>query len=296
MVLRTKLITHVIHFTLRSFLGLDPPEIRVLKNSPDKGPRKPNPVQDLHKEIMKLSMSSGQVKELRKETLSAMKERASQRVTECACCAMRQPTDAKFSRCKPCWENVKRTVVYCSRECQKKDWKARHKILCGRTLDFETAEKAAMAPRAGSQIAEPVSDTGRIGPAVGGFKRSPALVLLVTRLNEHPKVDYFFVVPTTKEWLDSDYNNPKVRAIVRRRRNQACTTGDRESVAILCHFFCWIMTAEAGRHAVKPRVNAKTITMQMTKEFEYDGLSTAVLELQEKAWEHPLKKPYVLTP
>lgn len=56
------------------------------------------------------------------EEADIQKEVAEQTLEKCGSCGLPKPDMKKCSRCKK--------VVYCSKECQLKDWKAGHKHVC----------------------------------------------------------------------------------------------------------------------------------------------------------------------
>ncbi|KAJ6617413.1 hypothetical protein B0H10DRAFT_2033296 [Mycena sp. CBHHK59/15] len=56
-------------------------------------------------------------------------------VAVCENCRNREiPGGQRYMRCKPCMENVSRQIYYCSRQCQREDYKPRHKRICGKPL------------------------------------------------------------------------------------------------------------------------------------------------------------------
>ena len=57
-----------------------------------------------------------------KEEADRLKEVVAHTPDKCGSCGLPKPDMKKCSRCK--------TVVYCSKECQIKDWKAGHKHAC----------------------------------------------------------------------------------------------------------------------------------------------------------------------
>lgn len=136
---------------------------------------------------------------------------------------------------------------------------------------------------------------GRIGPAEGSYKRTPALIKQITRLNLNPKVDYF-LEPTGKEDFKFDFPDRQAHALFRKCREKAMTTGDRESIAIMTHFLIWMILAE--RWDMRGAVTPQDILNQMKIEYNFDGLGAAVLEMQERTRRDPLiiKRPCVLNP
>lgn len=58
-----------------------------------------------------------------KETL--WRESSSYEMSHCSCCGQVASEDVILMKCSAC-----KAVVYCTLECQKKDWKAGHKQRC----------------------------------------------------------------------------------------------------------------------------------------------------------------------
>lgn len=53
------------------------------------------------------------------------KEESSQEMGHCMCCGKEACEDVVLMKCSAC-----KAVVYCSSECQRKDWKTGHKQKC----------------------------------------------------------------------------------------------------------------------------------------------------------------------
>jgi hypothetical protein len=104
------------HSTIRSFLGLELPEIKVKKN------RKHNSVapsildRDMGISIMEQMLGRAGAKAAIKDNKDAWKERQSKRKEYCSYrpCSATNNDEVKFSRCKKCWDEMKREVLYCS--------------------------------------------------------------------------------------------------------------------------------------------------------------------------------------
>ncbi|KAF8902267.1 hypothetical protein CPB84DRAFT_1961696 [Gymnopilus junonius] len=68
----------------------------------------------------------------------AYKERTANKVNACYGCGKTSEKRDGLKKCAACWK-INREVLYCSRECQVANWKAEHKLMCGKPLDFDTA-------------------------------------------------------------------------------------------------------------------------------------------------------------
>ncbi|KAJ6483923.1 hypothetical protein C8R45DRAFT_293805 [Mycena sanguinolenta] len=116
LILRTKLISHVVQFTLRSFFGLSPPTFIVgREHKPDQKSNAPR----LPPVLTELFGGPQAVMARLKDDKVATKARHSQRLGQCCYlgCTKTEPPDGsvKFSRCKSCFEKMRQQVLYCSR-------------------------------------------------------------------------------------------------------------------------------------------------------------------------------------
>ncbi|KAJ7162320.1 hypothetical protein C8R46DRAFT_1283083 [Mycena filopes] len=188
LILRTKLICHVVHSTMRSFFGEDLPVLTVAKAHKSLE-KVTNPARSQQRAQLAQTFGVDAAKSRAADEKAGTKARLSQRVVTCSyvACHNCEPADGsvQFSRCKNCFDNLQRQVMYCSKTCQRADWKLRHRAMCGKPLDFETATQVVEHPLSAA------SSVSRIGPPVGGYKRTIALVSQVTKLNLAPTVDYF---------------------------------------------------------------------------------------------------------
>ncbi|KAJ6594667.1 hypothetical protein B0H19DRAFT_1247324 [Mycena capillaripes] len=291
LILRTKLICHIVQFTIRSFFGKDPPQLIVSKEH--KSIQNPKAKRFLGAQakielVAALGPEAGKARA--KEDNAGTMARISERLGHCSYlgCTKFEPEDGsvKFARCKPCFEQMQRQVLYCSPKCQKADWKLRHKAVCCKPLDFETVTKAVEHP-----ISASTSDT-RIGSPIDGFKRSIALTAQVTALNVNPAVDYQ-LYDGHNQPLDVDFGAdtyPQWRFRV--NRELAMTTGDRTSVARMAHFICamWLSKRKSDRRGITPNM----IVAQLAREFAFDGLRDAVLAMQQLQNADPLRRTPLL--
>ncbi|KAJ7633695.1 hypothetical protein B0H17DRAFT_1217514 [Mycena rosella] len=142
-------------FTLRSFMGLDSPELIVRKaHRKVQNPWDPFEAQHTAELVDAMSQAATVVWE------TEAKE------------GWGHPADGSqtFRRCQQCFDTMERQVLYFSRACQVADWKLRHKAACGTPLGFDAVFQLIVHP-----ISLPNSET-RIGLPVNGYKRSLALV------------------------------------------------------------------------------------------------------------------------
>ncbi|KAJ6456506.1 hypothetical protein C8R45DRAFT_1034713 [Mycena sanguinolenta] len=293
LILRTKLISHVVQFTLRSFLGLPTPVFFVQKEH--KSVQKSGTT-TLHPALAaRLSTAeAANLKALLKDDNAAMKARHSQRLACCSYlgCTKTEPPDGsvQFSRCKTCFEKMQQQVLYCSRTCQTADWKLRHKIVCGKRLDFETVSRPVENP-----VSAVTADT-RIGPPINGYTRPLALIARVTKLNMNPTVAYQ-LYDANNELVDIDFGAgtyPQLAFCACRER--AMTTGDPHCVALMAHYLCGLLTAKGGPSKFRG-ITSDMIIAHFARDFDLrvTDLRERVLIVKQTEDEDPLHRPPLLT-
>ncbi|KAJ7657376.1 hypothetical protein DFH06DRAFT_1198084 [Mycena polygramma] len=302
--LRTKLICHFLHATIRSFVGEELPKIDVVKFNKKKNPES-FPSAEYSETVMEQLLGRDGAKANAKENKAAWKARQSTRHEYCSYVGCRRPEvgPEKFSRCKKCWEEKQREVLYCSAGCQKADWKINHKAICGKALSFDAVSKPKLtgspAELAKSEPVQkpadpaviPVTSVPVIGPPTGNYTRSPLLEDLIKKLNRAPKVDYIFG-DSLAEPVCIDFPDPEAQSLFRKCREKAMTMGDRQSIAIMAHFLCW-MTMEDQRFVGKG-ATPNVIVGQLKKEYLFDELPLAVTEMQQRQNRDPFKRPVLL--
>ncbi|KAJ7734875.1 hypothetical protein B0H16DRAFT_1892419 [Mycena metata] len=273
--LRTEVTCHALHFTLSSFLGLPPPAVELTGyQSKKKHQNEPVEGYEFHRSFAERVFGPAGAKARAKDDKAASKELRSRDTYKQFCsyppCSKVNENGAKLLRCKRCWETTQREILYCSAECQKADWKPHHKAICGKPHTFEGVSKPApMVPLPPRQP--------QIGVAVGDYKRSPSLIYQVLKLNALPELDYIIRrVPGDETNLR--LGDGEVRSLFRQCREKAMTTGDKESIAAMAHFICWM----ALEHPAASRPTAKAIVEQLKKEYQSDDLSRSVVEMQQK--------------
>ncbi|KAJ6497968.1 hypothetical protein C8R47DRAFT_1260782 [Mycena vitilis] len=268
-ILRTKLICHVVQFTIRSFFNKDAP--RLIVEKPPKSSQTQSPFAAQAKAEAVALLGPEGAKARFKEEKAGFKARRNERLGHCSYmgCHNSEPEDGskKFRRCKLCFDKLQRQVLYCSADCQKADRNLRHKAICGKPYDFETA----------AQVMEhPINaDTShmRIGPPVDGYKRSIALIAQVTALNLCPTVDYQLYDaagdPVNIVFDAGSY----IKLAFRDRREWAMTSGHLGCLAQMAQYLC---------------------LSNLTREFEDADLSEAILFMQKRQDDDPLHRPPLL--
>ncbi|KAJ6509161.1 hypothetical protein C8R47DRAFT_11527 [Mycena vitilis] len=180
LVLRTKLICHVINTIFRSFLGLGVNNIVVSRGHTVR--------QELERNLgIKNKLAPGAQKGRQGCDSKACPNGFHQWIDI--------PKDKVFLRCKECWEKQHREVKYCSKDCQRVDWKSGHKAVCGKPLDFDTVAEIATSNQTLVSTSLP-KFVSAVGPAKPGFKMSISLQVHLIQLSVNPNTDYM-LLPTT---------------------------------------------------------------------------------------------------
>ncbi|GAW08819.1 hypothetical protein F5879DRAFT_970975 [Lentinula edodes] len=290
-VLRTELIYYVVGYTMMSFIGHKIDRVAGIKPRGASSDHKTAQAKKMYKEgdrIQKMMFGLEEAKRRKDEEKQVAKALIARRVVMCFQCQKHQPEGERFSRCSRCWNNLKRDVVYCSRECQIVDYKKSHKMICGKEVDMDVATQFASKRAA----AEYPTTPQQIPPAVAGFKRSLYLLRHVQLLNKNPKADFFFRIAytgdTTSDFISMDLTNPYMHKVLRSVRNKAMSTGDRESIVALSHGTLWYCNASSFDK--KFGWNFDDFCDQMAKEWEMPNLKEAILELDRKRFEDPLNQ------
>lgn len=105
-------------FTLRSFFGLEPPALIVQKGHRSTKLRETPQQNALHEAVLEAALGRDAAIAKAKADQDAYEDRMAQRMKYCSYlgCINTEPPDGsvKFSRCKPCFDQMKRQVLYCS--------------------------------------------------------------------------------------------------------------------------------------------------------------------------------------
>jgi hypothetical protein len=180
--------------------------------------------------------------------------------------------------------------------------------MCGKPLTFDAVSKPKLTrPRAPDEMRDEMPDEIRrvasapagvasvpaalsIGAATGSYKRSPSLITQIQRLNKFPNIDYF--ITDAEECIQMDFPDPEAQSLFRKCREKAMATGDRQSVAVLAHFLCWM--AIDHKHTIEKGATPDVIVGQLKKEYLFPELPLAVNEMQQRQNRDPLRRPYVV--
>ncbi|KAJ6541588.1 hypothetical protein B0H19DRAFT_1268573 [Mycena capillaripes] len=230
---RSYLIGQTLHETLRSFHGLGDEQNNPKRVARDVAKSRLSQLAQRFEYMAHGPDAAAAIKERYREHTQELKDYAHIALCE-SCRKPETPGSQRFMRCKACIENVSRKVYYCSRQCQREDWKVRHKRICGKAMTVQESEETANIP---PKPVVPPPSAKAIGPPIMGFKRSPALVYQVNLLNENAAAgtDYILITRTQRVFrLKIDDDNEK-RAF-RTFRDLALSTGDREAVTAIGQF------------------------------------------------------------
>ncbi|KAJ7127306.1 hypothetical protein C8R43DRAFT_700353 [Mycena crocata] len=304
LILRTKLICHVLHFTMYSFLGLVVPGIDAIFAESDKATiaagwgkaktmMKPMLAQAFGREGAKTFLKE------RKTALPPMFSTRKRNGHHCAypACQQVEPSDGsvRFAHCKACAEKVQREFRYCSVECQRKDWKPRHKVMCGKPLDTETISQVITTFLTPTEA--PVHAAEYIGAPIGGFQRSEYLSGHVAWLNNHPETDYRLTdkYGSGRDMIIGSVGQPMTKHLFRIYRELAMTQGTMVVVGILAHFLCWFVLYSKDDDSSEGLTPA-SIVAQLAREYELEVelLRKRVLAVQRDNRDDPQNKPLLL--
>jgi len=194
-------------------------------------------------------------------------------VTFCETCQKSdQEISKQFLECVACRTQVRRRVLYCSKLCQKQDWKPRHRDICGKLLTLETARSTAVSALIHDEdptIYDISHPNMQIGPPCDGFIRPPALKYLVHHINalhtSQPDLHAEYILfARSGQLIGINIHNPDLRRAFRSYSVKAMTTGDRTAVTVMGQF----LISEA--HESGATVTRSDIVAQLKREYEVD--------------------------
>ncbi|KAJ7271050.1 hypothetical protein C8J57DRAFT_1180102 [Mycena rebaudengoi] len=184
----------------------------------------------------------------------------SKKVNTCWGCGISElalGAEKKLLECSGCRPMPGRRVRYCSRECQRDDWKngipVPHKTICGKPF-VDTGSATAAPKSAGGPVVVP---EGLIPKSNPSFKRRPALLLQLMHLQRHPFPDYVFFTPDNAIVIFFSHN--RLDFLVLRKR--ALTSGDHIAVNMMFPMLCSYTQGAQGY------ISAAQVKQQLENEY-----------------------------
>ncbi|KDR67786.1 hypothetical protein GALMADRAFT_216173 [Galerina marginata CBS 339.88] len=287
LVLRTKIITHVLQFIICSFLDMELPVVPVLKKSRAQEKKQPLASERLDNKAKLKACGKEKYNEIAAERKTAYQERKANKISECHQCGKMAKTREVFKRCIACGK-IGREVLYCSKECQAANWKTEHKFTCGKPLDFETANTlATMIPKSTELPAS------LFPPPAPGFKRPLELLEQMKTLSEHPTYDYAVhrsVYENGENIGLMTYPHPEAKKMFRLYRERAVTTGHLLSVAFMCEYILWDFEIRGSQDFTREKV-----IEQLSREYRLtvEDLSNQLKRLDEMRASRPGCRPTI---
>ncbi|KAH7090023.1 hypothetical protein BKA62DRAFT_726616 [Auriculariales sp. MPI-PUGE-AT-0066] len=188
--------------------------------------------------------------ELRKEHKTMYEEYTAEKkaaLWNCRGCGVLEddmPEGRKLLACAAC-NKIDRRVKYCSRECQKSDWK-RHKRTCGKVL---SAEEAFAAVTDGSSMGDSAQTSARPYQLSSGhlydsnfprpippFVHRRQLKHQIMLLKKNTDSDYMLTPSSSNKDYGVVVRHPSGRQVFLLARHRAMETGDHKSVSIMFQF------------------------------------------------------------
>ncbi|KAJ7091806.1 hypothetical protein C8R44DRAFT_750436 [Mycena epipterygia] len=136
---------------------------------------------------------------------------------------------------------MSRKIYYCSKTCQILDWPT-HKHVCGKEVTCAIIQNLTLHTE--SSLADAVFLLRRMGPARGGYTRSPSLVRQMVYIDANPGRDYVFFSPTGPQRIGM----PEFLShlFFRLAMQTAMVTGDRGCISALIEVIVLGLGKEQG--------------------------------------------------
>ncbi|KAJ7438221.1 hypothetical protein B0H11DRAFT_2254813 [Mycena galericulata] len=167
----------------------------------------------------------------------------------CAVCGGEQKNQSeRFRICSGCKEKLGTRRYFCSRACQKTDWKT-HKELCGSQDFWDYPHKALLSSDA-------------------DFERPAALRGQLALIDSDPDVLYN-IAPGTDDVLRFTINDKMMNVSFRRVRDKAFTTRDLESIAILGQILVRAVEKEVSATSSSLTSRIDQVYRQLEEEYAY---------------------------
>ncbi|KAJ6563593.1 hypothetical protein DFH09DRAFT_1278858 [Mycena vulgaris] len=190
------------------------------------------------------------------------KAKITDRDTICSVCGSAQRNQSEHFRiCSGCKEKLGTRRYFCSRACQKADWKT-HKEFCG-SQDFWDYPHA------------PLLD------AAADFERPAALRCQIALIDAYPDVLYN-IAPCTDDVVRVEITDKMLNVSFRRVRDKAFTTRDPESIATLGQTLVRALEMEADWDAGRIVSRIDQLYRQLEAEYGVSGIERMILDLLDE--------------
>ncbi|KAJ6607209.1 hypothetical protein B0H10DRAFT_2439731 [Mycena sp. CBHHK59/15] len=193
------------------------------------------------------------------------------RDVRCAVCGSEQKNQSeRFRVCSGCKEQTGTKRYFCSRACQKADWKT-HKDFCGSQDFWDYPHKPLL--RVDAQ-----------------FERPAALRCQIALIDSDPDVLYN-IAPCTDDALRFAISDKMMNISFRRVRDKAFLTRDPESIAALGQTLVSALETEETSSGMSPTA-ARVAQMyrQLEDEYAMSDIEAMVLELLNEQRLDPLSR------
>ncbi|KAJ7138128.1 hypothetical protein C8R44DRAFT_341126 [Mycena epipterygia] len=195
------------------------------------------------------------------------------RDTVCSVCGGEQKNQSeRFRICSGCKEKLGTRRYFCSRACQKTDWKT-HKEFCGSQDFWEYPTRPLLTTAA-------------------DFERPAALRCQIALIDSNPDILYN-IAPCTDDVVRFEIKNEMMDVSFRRVRDKAFTTRDPESIAILGQILVGAVGAEGvstGEPAASAQRRIDELYKQLEEEYGIPDIEIMVSNLRNEQELDPLHR------
>ncbi|KAK7019531.1 MYND-type domain-containing protein [Favolaschia claudopus] len=179
-------------------------------------------------------------------------------VSCCVCGGLQKDQSSKFRTCSGCKEKLGVRRYYCSRACQKDDWKT-HREWCGSKDFWEYPHHPLLASEA-------------------NFARPPALSCQLALIDSSPDILYN-IAPGTDDAFRYTITDDKMLSVsFRRARDKAFSTRDLESIVLLGEALVAAVEAAASETPLDLRV--ENVYRQLREEYDAPGVKDVIVALR----------------
>ncbi|KAJ6480731.1 hypothetical protein C8R47DRAFT_1135572 [Mycena vitilis] len=202
-----------------------------------------------------------------------VKSNPERNVVCCVCGGEQKDQYEKFRTCSGCKEKLGTRRYFCSRACQKMDWKT-HREWCGSHDFWEYPHKPLLA-----------------GDTDDFERRAPAALLCQMALIDSDPDVLYNIAPCTDNVVRFAIRDKMLNVSFRRLRDKAFTTRDPELIAILGQILVDAVHEQSSVVAEEDSLTARRIDnvlSQLVEEYNVPHIADMVLELLEEQKLDPL--------